>query len=203
MFVGDLQKFVHTIEEACGILLPGEVVEENAHRVHAEALRPRFKFAVDGREIEGVGLPHFEFVDGGAGDEIAADQPGLLCVPVVGVLRRPLVWGGLERGRRDKRSRRKIGRKDNAETLRRRGARRSKGYFSSLGAYLWSLRAFYWSLRARISLRKGCADCRTVVAELTPGWASPAPTRPIRLAPLHGCRAHGQGCLCHSCEFEL
>ncbi len=40
MLVGYLQKFFHAIEEACGVLLPGEVVEEDAHGVHAQAFGP-------------------------------------------------------------------------------------------------------------------------------------------------------------------
>ena len=35
--------------------------------------------------IEGVGLPHFELVDGVGGDVVAADEPGLMRVPGVGL----------------------------------------------------------------------------------------------------------------------
>jgi len=36
--------------------------------------------------IEGVRLPHFQFIDGRSGDVVAADEPRLLGVPVVGAL---------------------------------------------------------------------------------------------------------------------
>ena len=36
--------------------------------------------------IEGVRLPHFQFVDGGRGDVVGPDEPGLSCVPLAGGL---------------------------------------------------------------------------------------------------------------------
>jgi len=85
MFVGYLQEFIHAIEEAGSVLLPGKVVEEDAHRIHAQAFGPT-EFAVDCGKVKGVGLPHFEFVDGSAGDKVAADEPGLFGVPRIGPL---------------------------------------------------------------------------------------------------------------------
>jgi len=60
---------------------------------HADAGEPDLlgiaKLPVNRDRIEGVGLPHLQLIDGGAGAEIAADQPGLLGVPGVGLVRRP------------------------------------------------------------------------------------------------------------------
>ena len=41
------------------------------------------EFLIDAFGIEGVGLPHLEFVDGVRRDVVAADEPGLLGVPVL------------------------------------------------------------------------------------------------------------------------
>src|SRR5438552_18393749 len=38
-------------------------------------------------------MPHLQVIDGGAWDEIASHQPGLLGIPVVGLLRRPPEFG--------------------------------------------------------------------------------------------------------------
>ena len=110
VFRGDGEEDVDSITKAFGILLPKEVVEEDAHGVHAEALGPA-ELEVDAFGIEGVGLPHFELIDGVGGNVVAADKPGLMSVPFVrlgfGPSRRRLVggrlcWGG-ESHRREKR----------------------------------------------------------------------------------------------------
>ena len=73
-------------------------MQEDADGVEAELVRGPAEFAVDRGRVEGVGLPHFQLVDGGAGDKVAADQPGLLGVPKVGLLGGParqfLLLGG-------------------------------------------------------------------------------------------------------------
>ena len=51
------------------------------------------ELAVDRLGIERVGLPHFELVDRRAGEEVAADEPGLGVVPLVGLLGRPALGG--------------------------------------------------------------------------------------------------------------
>ena len=74
-------------------------MQENADAGEAEALRPA-EFAVDGHRIPRVGLPHFQLVDGGAGGEVCADEPGLFGIPAVGVLLGPFGAGmGLLMGR--------------------------------------------------------------------------------------------------------
>ena len=47
------------------------------------------EFAVDRLGVERVGLPHLELVDRRAGQKIAAHEPRLLGVPIVGLLRGP------------------------------------------------------------------------------------------------------------------
>ena len=94
---GDLEKLVDALEEAVAILVPGKVVQENANRVEADRLGPA-ELAVDRLGIERVGLPHFELVDRRAGEEVAADEPGLGVVPLVGLVRRPAIGGVGELG---------------------------------------------------------------------------------------------------------
>jgi hypothetical protein len=43
--------------------------------------KPPPQLAVNRLWIKGISLPHFQLIDGSAGDEIAAQQPGLLCIP--------------------------------------------------------------------------------------------------------------------------
>src|SRR5439155_15009774 len=74
--------------EAVRVLLPQQVVQEDAHRVETERLGPP-ELAVDARRIEGVGLPHFELVDRRRGNVVASDDPRLLCVPVAACLLGP------------------------------------------------------------------------------------------------------------------
>jgi hypothetical protein len=85
MFRGYREKGVNALAEAGGILLPEQVVEENAHCVHADAFRPA-ELQVDALGVEGRRLPHLQFVDGRRGDVVRADEPGLLPIPVVGPL---------------------------------------------------------------------------------------------------------------------
>ena len=68
------QKLVHPVEKALGILLPEQIVQKHADAVEAQSLCPA-QFTVNRFRVERVRLPHFQIVLGGAGDEIAADQP--------------------------------------------------------------------------------------------------------------------------------
>lgn len=77
------------------ILLPEQVVQEDAHGIHAHRFRPA-EFLVDLDRIEGRRLPHLQLIDRRRGHVIAADQPWLLRVPGIRLLLRPA--GGLRRG---------------------------------------------------------------------------------------------------------
>src|SRR4029078_3253441 len=76
---GNLEDLIDSLEEAFAVVLPRQVVEEDAGRVHSDGLGPA-ELAVDRFGIERVGLPHFKLVDRRAGDEVRTDQPGLLRV---------------------------------------------------------------------------------------------------------------------------
>ena len=80
MSEANLQKLIDAFFEAIRILLPYQVVQEYAHRIHPEALRPT-QFPVDLRRVEALRLPHLEFVDGICRNVVAANQPGLLLIP--------------------------------------------------------------------------------------------------------------------------
>ena len=86
--IGDGEEAVEALLEAGGVLLPEQVVQEDAHRAHSQAFRPA-QFLVDLSGIEGIRLPHFELIDRVGGDEIAADQPGLLLIPRLRLLLGP------------------------------------------------------------------------------------------------------------------
>jgi hypothetical protein len=79
----DGEKRVDTLLKAGGVLLPKQIVEENTHGVEAERLGPA-EFEFDAFWIEGVRLPHFELVDGSGGNVVAADEPRLVRIPIVG-----------------------------------------------------------------------------------------------------------------------
>ncbi len=80
---GDGEEGVEALVEAFGVLLPELVLQEDAHGVHADGFAEA-EFVVVERGVEGGGLEHLELVDGVGGDEVGADEPGLLCVPGVG-----------------------------------------------------------------------------------------------------------------------
>ena len=84
VFRGDGEEGVEALLEAVGVLLPELVLEEDAHGVHADGFSEAELTVVD-RGVEGLGLEHLEFVDGVGGDVVRADEPGLLCVPGVGL----------------------------------------------------------------------------------------------------------------------
>ena len=52
-----------------------EIVQEDAHGVHAETLRPA-ELDIYPLWVEGGGLPHLELVDGVGGDVVAAKTQG-------------------------------------------------------------------------------------------------------------------------------
>ena len=58
-------------------------MQEHAHGVHAQRFSPT-EFLVDLRRIEGVGLPHLKLVYRAGGKVIAAHNPRLVLVPLVG-----------------------------------------------------------------------------------------------------------------------
>jgi hypothetical protein len=76
VLVGDLQKFIHPVQKTLRILFPQQIVQKYPHRIHAQRLRPT-QFPVNHWQIECLGLPHFEFVNGCACHKVAAHQPRL------------------------------------------------------------------------------------------------------------------------------
>ncbi len=80
MLVARRQELVQAFEKPGRVLLPQQILQVHPQRVEAEGLRPA-QLPVDGGEIKRVRLEHFQLVDGGAGQEIAADQPTVLFPP--------------------------------------------------------------------------------------------------------------------------
>jgi hypothetical protein len=72
--VGDAEHPLDALEEALGILLPGQVVQEHPHGGEAEAFGPA-EFLIDGRGIEGLCLPPLQFIDGAARQVVRAGHP--------------------------------------------------------------------------------------------------------------------------------
>jgi len=90
--------------EALGILLPQQVMEKDAHGVHAHGLCPA-EFALDAGGIKRLRLPHLQLVDRGGRRVVGADQPSLLLAPGRGLRRGPYfprleAEGECERGER-------------------------------------------------------------------------------------------------------
>lgn len=79
----DGEELVNSAREAGRVLLPQEIVEEHAHRVHVRLFGPA-QFEIDARGIEARRLPPLEFVDRRRGDVVRADEPWLAIVPGVG-----------------------------------------------------------------------------------------------------------------------
>ncbi len=91
------EEIVEPPEKAGGVGGPEQVVEEDAERVHAKAGGPVQLTDEDGAVPVVVGgLEHLELVDGGTGQEVAADEPGLGVVPGAGFGGGPL--GGVIHG---------------------------------------------------------------------------------------------------------
>ena len=81
----DRQELVDALAKTGSVLLPQQIVQKYAHGVHAHGFGPS-EFLVDLRGIEGGFLPHLQFVDRRFRDIVAANEPGLLCVPIVSFL---------------------------------------------------------------------------------------------------------------------
>ena len=91
-FGGDREKLVDPLLEAFRVLLPQQIVQEDAHGVHAQAFGPA-EFLVDLLRIEGVRLPHLQLVDGAGRNVVRAHQPRLLLIPGVGLFFGPALRG--------------------------------------------------------------------------------------------------------------
>src|SRR6516162_2511529 len=84
----NLEKGSDAPPEAGGVLLPQQIVQEDAHGVHADGSRPT-ELEVDPLRIESVRLPHLERVDRGRGYVVGTEDPGLSRIPVTGLLLAP------------------------------------------------------------------------------------------------------------------
>ena len=91
MSAGNGEKGIDAFLKTGSVLLPKEIVKKHAHGVEADGFGPA-EFEVDALWVEGVGLPHFEFVDGRGRDVVAADEPWLCGIPILGALFRPAGW---------------------------------------------------------------------------------------------------------------
>ena len=80
MFGGHRKKGADPALEPLRILLPEQIVQEHAHGVHSKSFRPS-EFLVDLWQVEGLLLPHFQFVDGVGWNVIAPNWPRLLLIP--------------------------------------------------------------------------------------------------------------------------
>ena len=82
MFLRDIQKNVDALLESRRILLPEQIMQKHPHGVQPQRFGPA-QFCVDPLRIESIRLPHLEFVDCIGRNVIAADEPWLLCIPVI------------------------------------------------------------------------------------------------------------------------
>ncbi len=96
VLVGDRQVVADALLEPGGVLLPRDVVQVDAHRVHPDP-RGKAELAIDRLGIERVRLPHLELVDGRTRNEVRPDRPRLLAVPLVRLLGRPARLGASNR----------------------------------------------------------------------------------------------------------
>ncbi|MNS21450.1 hypothetical protein D3C72_532110 [compost metagenome] len=78
-------------DQAVAIVLPDDKRQVGAQGVVAQRTGPA-QLLTDGGGIEGLGLPHLGPIDRGAGQIVEAQQPGLLVIPGVGLLDRPLLY---------------------------------------------------------------------------------------------------------------
>src|SRR5580693_3467110 len=76
------QENIHSLLESRRILLPEQVMQKHAHGVQAQRLSPT-QFRIDALRIETLCLPHFELIDRGGRNVVAADQPRLSRVPII------------------------------------------------------------------------------------------------------------------------
>ena len=70
---GNLQELIDTLLEAVGILLPHQVMQEDAHGVHPDVLSPTELF-VNLRSVERRRLPYLQLVDCVFRDIVAPDR---------------------------------------------------------------------------------------------------------------------------------
>ena len=89
MLIGNVQKSVHALGAAARVFVPWNFVQEDAHGVHADGLRPS-QLGIDYHRVERIGIPHLDLIDGAGGNVIDADVPGLLGIPEVGGFGSPL-----------------------------------------------------------------------------------------------------------------
>src|SRR5580698_2056395 len=80
----DGEEFVDAVLEALRILLPEQVVQKHAHRVHADALSPA-QFAVNRSWIKSISLPHLQLINGSRWQKIRAHRPWLFLIPRIGL----------------------------------------------------------------------------------------------------------------------
>ena len=85
---GNGKKAIDAALKSGGVLFPDQVMQEHAHGIHAYLLGPS-EFAIDLLGIEGICLPHLQFVHRVGGKKVRAHQPRLLGVPLVGVVFSP------------------------------------------------------------------------------------------------------------------
>ena len=92
MLVRNAQENIDAMFEPLGILLPKQIMQENAHGIQPQRFRPA-QFLINFCGIKSVRLPHFQLVDRRCGNEVAAHQPRLLLIPLVRGFRRPALRG--------------------------------------------------------------------------------------------------------------
>ncbi len=85
------QKRTHAFLKPRAVLLPKQIMQEHAHRRHAQTLRPT-QLQVDPLWVERIRLPHLQFVNGVGRQIVAADRPRLLRIPGIGLLSGPARW---------------------------------------------------------------------------------------------------------------
>src|ERR1700693_1976759 len=83
VLVGNLQKSVNPLPETPGVLFPRKIVQKNAHGVEANGFGPA-ELKIDSLGIKRIRLPHLKLVDSGSGNIVAANQPELPGIPIVG-----------------------------------------------------------------------------------------------------------------------
>src|SRR5690349_18887039 len=78
----DIQELTDSLLETAWVGFPGQVMQERPCGIEADSCCPA-KLTVDGGGVECLCLPHLQLVDGIAGYETAAYQPGLAGVPFI------------------------------------------------------------------------------------------------------------------------
>ena len=86
--VGEGEELVQALLQPGGIVLPDEVLHEDAAGVEAQSRAPA-EFAVDGLLVERFRRPELGGVGRRAGDVVEADDPRLLLAPGPGLVARP------------------------------------------------------------------------------------------------------------------